>query len=1053
MPKPDKKSSVNKGKQAQPPKKAAEEGGSFINFGAITGAIGGLTNAQVAGILKSSQQFLKEGNPDLTSDPKFLKDLDAYATEKSVEIMNSSFNNIPSTSGPQPPRPGRVPIEPIPRLAAAQAPTKAPAPPPAQKPKAPAPPPQASVQKVVPVPLKNFARPQVVRDDNVILVNRDLLPLQRRTPSEHVPKILGRWKKPQKKPQTMNTAFYSPGDKPPPPSAEEMVKRLLKEKRNRLDQNAKWLVKRPEEIAREIMKPKFNDSFVFKLVMHISNTGMSQNLSFVFVGNETYTTFKSWFRKKYMQNFNFKMFYQNHDGRYFEVHDNRTFKMMLITQGAFPRGIHCNCTDGLAKMFCVPISEFAENGVSYFLRDLVFGMDQEILNHKPDTLDFLYRLHSILAPDYRYAALVNQVFEYTENDLKREGNCQNSIVQVMYWVQRKLLAKEFFEDRGTEEVTMDELELLLETRYSCPYLEKSAAESLHVEIDVILDALHRSRHQTKQGIDAAYSTLKNEASRIIAEKKEREIKNAYATQEQIWSSIRNIEAQMEKPANVVAPPVRLQDMRHHRNCEPSGFKEFTVEHKVNPNPGPFVEVRRNTKVLEDPTGRGLSAQEVMKQSSQFVQETGVPGFQALEKPREEEQFQRTLKYVYHPQAAENENEAKEYLNELNEIVEKKKEAQKSVVNSDLERARKELKERQEKICIDELVGEDDGPDLKTIDEDDEISSQEPSPILQDQPKMFVLFPARVESSEDEECPDLMERGSVSPIKCYRAKVPDNGEENQLERFPSQENVTITHECLDEEKISKTIIKVGMDKPKPQKEPTMHKFVDPRTGQTIAEIRPSVIKSSISQEEEFMTPLGSVSTPPEGFLRSGVLENAAEEDIETFQDCEEELHTPTKQIVEEKPPVPTSAVPDLNEDPPASPVKQNASPTRETSSPIVSVKLSVAGSSSPTKKVSPDSLKSLDSPALSSFTSTSEILQQTFSLLSKPAAKTATPFESSLQKLAKEKADAVEDITGKSSKPEDPSLSKVQTEEELKAQEAEQKAKTPTTPKSQKLKTS
>lgn len=1035
MPKPDKKGSVNKGKQAQTPKKALEDSESFINFGAITG----FTQGQLAGIIESTKQFLGEGNIDLTSNPNFMKELNTYAEQKSIEIMDSSVNNLPSTSGPQPPGPVRVPrlppLEPVPRLIVA----------PAQKLKAPAPPPpQASVQKIIPLPVKPFARPQVIRDDNVILMNRDVMAMQfRKPPPEHVPKILGRWKKPQNRtPQTMNTAFYSAEEKRAPPTGEEMIMRLFKEKRNRLDKDVNWLLKRPEEIARGIMNPKFADSFVFSLELYVSNTGMSQLQPFVFVGNDTYSTFKNWFRKKYMCNYNFKMFYLNHDGRYFEVHDSRTFKMMLITQGAFPRGIHCTLPSRPAKVFCVPTSEYGEQEVSYFLRDLVFGIDQEILNQTPDTHDYLYRLHNLLMPDTRFTELVNQVLEYTENDLRREGSGHTSIVQVMYWVQRKLLTKDFFEDRGNEEVTIDELELLLETRYSCPYIEKNEAESMSVEIDVILDALLRSRHQTKQGIDAAYSALKKEAQRINAEKRRKEITNAMLTTEQLEASIKHLEAKCEKapPPNVVAPPVRLLDMKTHRDCEPDGFKEVTVEHMANPNPGPFGEIRRNKKVLEDPTGQGIPFKDVMSQSFQFASDNRVPGFQRIEKPKEEPPKQ-ALVYSYYPQAHQSEHDARNYIRDLSAVVEKKNEALKT---GDLERARQQHKKKLEEISIDELVGEDDGSDLKTIDEDDEVSSQEPSPIYQDQPKVFVLRPARVESSEDEECPDLIDNGTPPPITVYRAAMPTDIEENQLERYPSQENVTITHECLDEEKISKTIIKVGMDKPRTPKEPAIQKV----------EMRPSVIKSSISQEDEFKTPLGSVSTPPEGFLRSGLMETAAEDDIETFQDCEEELHTPTKQNTEKKPPVPTSEVPEMDDGPKtSSPVKQRSSPTRETSSPIVSVRLSVSGSSTPIKKNSPDSLKSLDSPALSSFASTSEILQHTFNLLTKPAAKTATPFQSSLQKLAKEKADAVEDITGIISKPEDPSLSRVQTEEELKAQEAEQKARTPTTPKSPKFKTS
>uniref|UniRef100_A0A1I7TVV6 HSF_DOMAIN domain-containing protein n=2 Tax=Caenorhabditis tropicalis TaxID=1561998 RepID=A0A1I7TVV6_9PELO len=271
-------------------------------------------------------------------------ELEAYANQASKEIIDSSVKHLPGCHSSPPPR----------------------------------------VTEPQPVIMQNSVEAETIyRHQDLIQMAKEKLSEKIKQPPQEPPRLTS--KKSYKKrafgsglvcPNGSETPFM---EQPPiliPANTEEEMRMLWKECKSLLDDPV--YLQRPDIIAHTILQPKFKRAFQFSLQMHFAATGMVRHQAYVYTGPDTYTRFRKWFRNKFVEKNNFQMFYRDFDGRYMEVHNDHTLKQMLVTHGAYPRGMYCNLPQVSAKVLCIPTNKFAQEEIENYMKDSVMGIQRVV---------------------------------------------------------------------------------------------------------------------------------------------------------------------------------------------------------------------------------------------------------------------------------------------------------------------------------------------------------------------------------------------------------------------------------------------------------------------------------------------------------------------------------------------------------------------------------------------------------------------------------------------------------------------------------------------------
>ncbi|KAF1755485.1 hypothetical protein GCK72_022054 [Caenorhabditis remanei] len=458
-----------------------------------------LTNVDLRDIVRKSEQIQVEQNGKaLTNDPKFMEQLDAYAQQKSEEIINSTVKTLPTTidsSGPTQVSKSSTQtsssansINVTNRIA-----------------------PNTTVERTVNMtnPPTADAKSQTVRKVDAIQLGREFLERRKQEPPLPPPKV-----QPKK---TYKKRFF--GDKLVNPNGQDSpfvampididsfymeyddidAECTLLKEWPALDESMLYY-EQPDVIAKKILDPNLPYSFPFTIEVFFALTGIRRRLTFLYSGPNTFKSLSHKFRHKHCESENFQMFYLNHDGRYMEVHDNFTLKQMLITHGAYPRGAHCPLRSACGKVWCIPTTSYAEELIFERERDLIMGLDSELMEKRERSC--VDHLPFALSADFRFAEVYHKVIHYSDEEMSRSYNkyAHAQAIDLILDCQRTMDREQLFADCRTKELTVQELKDVLAYRYHFPKDGLTSDQSATKEIADIVTELRKSKHQTREAL-------------------------------------------------------------------------------------------------------------------------------------------------------------------------------------------------------------------------------------------------------------------------------------------------------------------------------------------------------------------------------------------------------------------------------------------------------------------------------------------------------------------------------------------------------------------------
>lgn len=466
-----------------------------------------LTNVDLRDIVRKSEQIqvgAETNGKSLTNDPRFMKQLDAYAQQKSEEIINSTVKTLPTTiSSSGPTKASKASPQTVPSAAKPMVITNRVTP-------------TTTIQQTVCLtnPATTDAKTQVVRKVDTIQLGKEFLARKKQEPPPPPPKVQP--KKAYKK------RFF--GDKLVNPNGEDSpfvampididsffmeyddidAECTLLKEWPPLDESMLYY-EQPDKIAEKILDPKLPYSFPFTIEVFFALTGIRRRLTFLYSGPSTFKTLSHKFRHKHCESENFQMFYLNHDGYYMEVHDNFTLKQMLITHGAYPRGVHCPLINANGKVLCVPTTSYAEEMIFDRERDLIMGLDSELMEKIEDSSD---RLPFALSADFRFAEVYHKVIHYSDEEKSRRYNKKTDALDLIMQCQRTMDCDQIFADCRSKELTVQELKDALVFRYHIPHEKTTSDQSAAKEIDKIVNNLRKSKYQTREALHMIEMELK-----------------------------------------------------------------------------------------------------------------------------------------------------------------------------------------------------------------------------------------------------------------------------------------------------------------------------------------------------------------------------------------------------------------------------------------------------------------------------------------------------------------------------------------------------------------
>ncbi|PIC30607.1 hypothetical protein B9Z55_021796 [Caenorhabditis nigoni] len=472
---------------------------SFIQIGNLK-----FSNLDLNNLVRKSGSNEK----DLTDDPDFMKKLDAYASEQSQAIMDSTvkvrgLNCMDTVWASLPiPRPTNI-FQTLPSA--------------------------TEILEKFPVQLKitrldedvsqdvNLTRPsksndaatQVTYHDRVLHLLKDFEPSKPKRPVRI-------YKSRNKKVLLGKSTFVNPAGEDTPYFPEkadmdlktfqesELESSKLRERKYPSLDTQKLYYKHPIEIAREILSPNFKYSFPFKMEIMMSTTGISRQFTWFIGGPNSYSSFKNKLTTKICEGDNFQLFYQNFDRRYMEIHDNLSFKQMCITHGAFMRGYHCPYQDTVARILCVPCTTSLEEYIFDREADMVMGKESWRLQHQKD--EILHYMSFHLTPQACFEKYYRHTVFYSDEENARFYNRFLSARYLIEEIQRPRNVDELFAKYRPKQITRRDMIDALIFRYNNPYDQTTPEESVQDDHTFLMDALLDSKHQTRM----SYNQLKRE---------------------------------------------------------------------------------------------------------------------------------------------------------------------------------------------------------------------------------------------------------------------------------------------------------------------------------------------------------------------------------------------------------------------------------------------------------------------------------------------------------------------------------------------------------------
>ncbi|UMM38340.1 hypothetical protein L5515_009795 [Caenorhabditis briggsae] len=486
---------------------------SFIQIGNLK-----FSNLDLNNLVRKSGSNEK----DLTDDPDFMKKLDAYASEQSQAIMDSTVKTLPSATELLEKFPVQLKIT---RLDE-----------------------DVSHDVNLTKPSKsNDAATEVTRRDRIVHLTRHIEPQKPKRPVRI-------YKNRNKKVLLGKSTFVNPtGEDTPyfPEKADldlktfqesELESSKLRERKYPSLDTQKLYYKHPIEIAREILSPNFKYSFPFKMEIMMSTTGISRQYTWFIGGPNSYSSFKNKLTAKICEGDNFQLFYLNFDRRYMEIHDNLSFKQMCITHGAFMRGYHCPYNDTVAKILCIPCTTSLEEYIFDRESDMVMGKDSWQLQHQKD--DILMYMSFHLTPQTCFEKYYRHTVFYSDEENARFYNRFTSARYLIEEVQRQRNVDELFAKYRPKQITRRDMIDALIFRYNNPYDKTTPEDSVQDDHTFLMDALLDSKHQTRTG----YNMLKREMvdpvkliKEVMAEREEtRERKRQDALQRLMGTEVTQI---------------------------------------------------------------------------------------------------------------------------------------------------------------------------------------------------------------------------------------------------------------------------------------------------------------------------------------------------------------------------------------------------------------------------------------------------------------------------------------------------------------------------------